>query len=198
MVPAGSEGDGLVLNGMSGSGRRGRRANAALVVPVTPLHAGDGGPLAGLAFQHEVEQRAARLGGFQRVPAQRAKDFLAGGQGGELPRSSCPWPLEPTSLARCLPGFVAAALAEALPALFCQVGALREALLLAPETRTSSPVRIVRGGDLESVGVRDLYPVGEGAGYAGGIVSAAVDGARAADAYAARLGGGLAGFEETA
>jgi len=189
VIPAGSEPGGLVVNGMSASGRTGRWANAALVAGVGPGEVG-AGPLAGHAFQREWEGRAAAAGGGRGVPAQRVADFLRGRPSQSLHRSSCPWPLVPSDLAQCLPPFVAAALREALPALFRQLGPLEEGCLLGVETRTSSPVRLARGEDLQAVGFPGLYPVGEGAGHAGGIVSAAVDGVRAADAYAARCGGG--------
>ncbi|MBI5015131.1 MAG: hypothetical protein HZB55_06515 [Deltaproteobacteria bacterium] len=197
VVPASTDPEGLVLNGMSSSGRRGPRANAALVVGVEPRDTGaESNPLAGLRFQGDWEGRAKRAAGARAVPAQRVREFLGGATQGALPRSSCPWPLVRAPMAELLPDFVAATLRDALPALVRQVGPLEDGLLLAPETRTSSPVRIARGETLESVGVCDLYPIGEGAGYAGGIVSAAIDGARAADAYATRLQGGPAGFEE--
>lgn len=189
VIPAGSEAGGLVVNGMSASGRTGRWANAALVAGVEPGEVG-AGALSGHGFQREWEERAASLGGDRGVPAQRVKDFLAGLPSREIPRSSCPWPTVPGDLRGCLPPFVAAALRETLPALVRQVGALEEGWLLGVETRTSSPVRLTRGEDLQSPGFPALFPVGEGAGYAGGIVSAAVDGVRAVDAYlGARIGG---------
>jgi uncharacterized FAD-dependent dehydrogenase len=196
VVPAGSDPEGLVVNGMSSSGRRGPWANAALVVGVEPGAGGPSGPLAGLAFQRDLEERARALAGGRAVPAQRVRDFVAGRPSVDLPRSSCPWPLVSVPVSECLPAFAAAALRDALPHLARQLGPVADGVLLAPETRTSSPVRITRGEGMESVGIEGLYPIGEGAGYAGGIVSSAVDGARAADAYAIRLGGGPAGFRE--
>lgn len=183
VIPAGSEAGGLVVNGMSASGRTGRWANAALVAAVGPRELGFG-PLAGHAFQREWESRAAGLGGDRGVPAQRLKDFVAGRPSRDLPPSSCPWPTVPAELATCLPPPVAAALRAALPDLVRQLGALEGGLLLGVETRTSSPVRLTRGADHQAPGFPGLYPMGEGAGYAGGIVSAAVDGVRAVDAYA--------------
>ncbi|MBE0617862.1 MAG: hypothetical protein IH608_08055, partial [Proteobacteria bacterium] len=190
VIPAGSEAGGLVVNGMSASGRTGRWANAALVVGVGPRDVGTG-PLAGHAFQREWEERAAAVGGGRGMPAQRVVDFLAGHASRSLPRSSCPWPTVPADLGGCLPPFVAGALRDALPALLRQLGPLEGGWLLGVETRTSSPVRLVRGDDLQTPGFPGLYPIGEGAGYAGGIVSAAVDGARAADAFASRWAGGV-------
>lgn len=183
VIPAGSEAGGLVVNGMSASGRTGRWANAALVAAVGPGELGSG-PLAGHAFQREWERRAGSMGGDRGVPAQRLEDFACGRSSRDLPPSSCPWPTVPADLAGCLPPGVAEALRGALPDLIRQVGALKGGLLIGVETRTSSPVRLTRGADGQAPGFPGLYPVGEGAGYAGGIVSAAVDGVRAADAYA--------------
>jgi uncharacterized FAD-dependent dehydrogenase len=190
VIPAGTESDGLVVNGMSASGRRGRWANAALVVTVSPKDCG-ATPLAGFRFQRDWERRAAYCAGRGRVPAQRVSDFLADRPSAGLPQSSCPWGLIPADLARCLPTFATRALRVALPHIFRQMGPLERGVLIGVETRTSSPLRVVRGETLESPGCRGLYPIGEGAGQAGGIVSAAIDGARAADAYARSLGGGL-------
>jgi uncharacterized FAD-dependent dehydrogenase len=189
VIPAGTEPDGTVVNGMSAARRSGRWANAALVVGVEPADIGPG-PLEGFRFQRQWETRAWEVTGGRGLPAQRAQDFLAGHPSPGLPRSSCPWGLVPADLAACLPPFVATSLREALPALFRQLHSLAEGVLIGVETRTSSPVRLVRGADLQCMGIEALYPIGEGAGYAGGILSAAVDGVRAADAYAARLGGG--------
>ena len=193
VIPAGTEADGIVVNGMSGSGRRGPRANAALVVGVEPSDVG-GEALGGLEWQRSLEAMVYAHVGPRRVPAQRVADFQAGQASASLPRSSCPWPLASLRLDQCLPDFAASALGNVLPALIRQLPPLADGLLLGVETRTSSPVRIARGEDLVSVSVPDLYPIGEGSGYAGGIVSAAVDGVRAADAWAARLSAsGLSG-----
>ncbi len=192
VVPAGTEPDGVVVNGMSGSRRAGRWANAALVVEVFPSDFG-GAPLAGYDLQQEWERRAARATGPSTVPAQTVASFLGRPGAGRLPRSSCPWRVAPADLRTCLPGFAVAALAGALPSLARRLPPLAGALLLGVETRTSSPVRLVRGPDLQSSTISMLYPVGEGSGQSGGIVSSAVDGARAADAYAAVLAAGGAG-----
>jgi uncharacterized FAD-dependent dehydrogenase len=130
------------------------------------------------------------------VPAQKVGDFLAARPSITLPRSSCPWALVSASLDGVLPAFAAKTLRDALPLLIRQLPPLAEGLLLGVETRTSSPVRVPRGPGMESTVWRGLYPVGEGAGYAGGIVSAAVDGARAADAYGVLLGGSVQEGEE--
>jgi len=184
VIPAGSEAGGLVVNGMSASRRSGRWANAALVVGVSPADWG-GGALGGYRFQRQWEERAQGLGGDKGVPAQTVKDFLAGRRSPAVPPSSCPWPLVPRDLSRCLPEFAVAELRGALPGLVGQCRALEEGTLLGVETRTSSPLRIARGEDLQAPDFSGLYPIGEGAGYAGGIVSAAVDGVRAVDAFAA-------------
>jgi uncharacterized FAD-dependent dehydrogenase len=185
VIPAGSEPGGLVVNGMSASRRSGRWANAALVVGIAPADWG-GGALAGYRFQRRWEERARDLGGEKGVPAQSVRDFLAGRPSSALPRSSCPWRLIPQDLSPCLPDFVAAELRGALPRLIAQFRPLDEGILLGVETRTSSPVRVVRDEGLEAPGFPGLYPIGEGAGYAGGIVSAAVDGVRSVDAFVAR------------
>ncbi len=190
VIPAGTDGDGLVVNGMSSSGRRGPWANAAVVAAVEPADLGNG-TLSGYSRQREWERMARGLGGERGVPAQRVRDFVAGRLSRDLPRSSCPWRPVAADLAACVPDYVAEALRSALPRLARQVRPIEDALLLGVESRTSSPVRLVRGDDLQSPGLPGLYPVGEGAGYAGGIVSAAIDGARAADAWTASLGPAL-------
>jgi uncharacterized FAD-dependent dehydrogenase len=186
VIPAGTEPGCLVVNGMSASGRTGRWANAALVATVSPSDFG-GKALQGFALQREWERRAGTLAGGKKVPAQLLGDFLASRPSRQLPRSSCPWEPVPVDLAHCLPSFVAGALRATIPQLCRQLEALRMGLLIGVETRTSSPLRLVRDERLESPGLQGLYPIGEGAGHAGGIVSAAVDGARAADAYAQTL-----------
>jgi uncharacterized FAD-dependent dehydrogenase len=190
VIPAGTETDGLVVNGMSGASRSGRRANAALVVTVKPADFGEA-PLAGYALQRRWERAARELAGERRVPGQRVEEFVAGHSGGDLPRSNCPWPVVPAALDRCLPEFATVALRAALPRLAAQLPPLSEGLLLGVETRTSSPVRLLRGADFQSTSVRGLYPLGEGAGYAGGIMSAALDGIAAADAWAAATRDGV-------
>ncbi len=190
VIPAGSEADGVVVNGMSASGRTGRWANAALVATVRPQDVG-GDPREGMRFQRHWERRAAALAGPARVPAQTVAAFLNGGRGALPARSSCPWELAEGDLSACLPEFVAASLRAALPRLIRQLPPLAGGVLIGVETRTSSPVQLDRGDDLQAPGWEGLYPLGEGAGHAGGIMSAAIDGVRAADAYAARLGGGL-------
>ncbi len=184
---AASEEGGVVTNGMSDYARDGANSNAALLVGVNPADFGGEGPLAGVAFQREIERAAFQAaGGGYRAPAQRVCDLLEGRPSQVLDGVQPTYRpgVVPSSLETCLPGFVIEAMRQALPRLGRQLPGFDsgDALLTGPETRSSSPVRVLRGKDLQSVGVRGLYPCGEGAGYAGGIVSAAVDGLRAAEA----------------
>ncbi len=188
VVAAASEPGRVVTNGMSQYSRNERNANSAIVVGVTPDDY-PGHPLAGIAFQRHWEELAfAAGGGSYAAPAQRVGDFLKGrpsvALGAVLP-SYTPG-VHMSDLATCLPEYVVAALVEALPAFDKQIKgfAMDDALLTGVETRTSSPIRIVRGEDCQSVNVRGLFPAGEGAGYAGGILSAAVDGIKVAEAVA--------------
>ncbi|MBI5899091.1 MAG: NAD(P)/FAD-dependent oxidoreductase [Rhodocyclales bacterium] len=196
VVAATSEPGRVVTNGMSQYSRNERNANAALVVDVAPADFPgiESDPLAGIEFQRHWESLAfAAGGGDYSAPAQRVGDFLAGRPsttlGSVLP-SYTPG-VRPADLARCLPDYVVAALREALPAFGRQIRGfdMDDALLTGVETRTSSPVRITRGGDFQSLNTRGLYPAGEGAGYAGGILSAAVDGIRVAEAVALSMVG---------
>ena len=176
----------VVTNGMSRFARDGRNANSALLVGIGPEDFGSDHPLAGVSFQRDLERRAFALGGgTYRAPAQRAGDFLAGiasARLGEVSPTYLPG-VELCDLADCLPEFVTESLREGIVRMDRKLPGFAhpDALLTGTETRSSSPVRIVRGEDLQSVTVRGLYPCGEGAGYAGGIVSAAVDGVRCAE-----------------
>ena len=188
VVAATSEPGRVVTNGMSQYSRNERNANAGLVVGITPADY-PGGPLAGIAYQrHWEEQAFAAGGGTYAAPAQLVGDFLAGrastGLGAAAP-SYRPG-VHPTDLARCLPGFAVSAIREALPAFARQIAgfAMDDAVMTGVETRTSSPIRIARDDSLQSVNTRGLYPGGEGAGYAGGIMSAGIDGIRLAEAVA--------------
>ena len=191
VVAATSEADCVVTNGMSQYSRAERNANAAIVVNVSPEDFGGtpGDPLAGIAFQRRLERHAFELGGGNyEAPVQLVGDFLAGRPStrlGAVIPSYQPG-VHPTDLSTALPDFVIAAIREAIPAFDRQIRgfALPDAVLTGVETRTSSPLRITRGEDLQSVNVRGLYPAGEGAGYAGGILSAGIDGIRAAEAVA--------------
>ena len=197
VVAAASEAGHLVTNGMSQYSRNERNANAGLVVGVTPADFPDASPLAGMAFQRALESRAFALGGSNYfAPAQRVGDFLAARAStdlGGLTPSYTPG-VTPTDLANLLPEYATTALREALPALDRQIRgfALPDALMTGVETRTSSPVRIKRGADFQSVNVRGLYPAGEGAAYAGGIMSAAIDGIEVAQALVSAMAGEVA------
>lgn len=186
VVAAASEADGVVTNGMSYSGRAGENANAALLVTLRPEEFPGEGVLAGMYWQREIEQKCFAYGGGDfRAPAQRVGDFLARrastGPGGVLPtyRPGVVW----GELREALPAKLTDTLAAVIPALAQKLRffADPDAVLTAPETRSSSPVRILRDGTLQSA-VPGLWPCGEGAGYAGGITSAAVDGLRVAEA----------------
>jgi uncharacterized FAD-dependent dehydrogenase len=197
VVAATSEAGGVVTNGMSQYSRAERNANAALVVDVSPRDfPGDAqaNPLAGIEFQRQWEAAAFKAGGENyAAPAQKVGDFLAGRPSTELGavQPSYTPGIHLADLAACLPGYVVEALREALPAFDKQIRgfAMADALMTGVETRTSSPVRVTRDERFESVNTRGLYPGGEGAGYAGGILSAAVDGIRIAEAVANSLVG---------
>ena len=186
VVAAASEAGGVVVNGMSLYARDGVNANSALLVNVLPEDFGGDDPLAGVRFQRQWE-RAAFLagGGDYRAPAQRVGDFLekrpSAGAGEVAPsyRPGVTW----TALDKCLPEFVTGSMREALPLLDRRLKGFAhpDAVLTGVETRSSSPVRIRRDETCQS-NLRGLYPCGEGAGYAGGIMSAAVDGMRCAEA----------------
>lgn len=192
VVAATSEPERVVTNGMSQYSRAERNANAGIVVGIDPERDYPGGPLAGIAFQRALESAAfAAGGGDYRAPAQRLGDFLAGrastSLGAVLP--SYKPGVTPADLAACLPDFVVAAIREALPAFGRQLPGFdhEDAVMTGVETRTSSPLRLPRGATLQSVNTAGLYPAGEGAGYAGGILSAGVDGIRVAEAVARSL-----------
>jgi uncharacterized protein len=188
VVAATSEEGRVVTNGMSQYSRNERNANSAIVVDISPEDY-PSGVLAGMEFQRTLEARAFELGGNNyRAPAQLVGDFLAGRpstQIGEVQPSYTPG-IHLTDLSSALPDYAIKAIREALPAFDKQIHgfAMHDAVLTGVETRTSSPVRIRRGTDYQSVNIRGLYPAGEGAGYAGGILSAAVDGIEAAEAVA--------------
>lgn len=188
VVAAASEPGRLVTNGMSQYSRNERNANSAIVVGITPADY-PGNPLAGIEFQRQWETLAYQAGGSTyAAPAQRVGDFLAqrpsATLGGVLP--SYKPAIHLTDLSLCLPDFVIKTLFEALPAFDKQIRgfAMDDALMTGIETRTSSPVRITRNDQYQSLNTRGLFPAGEGAGYAGGILSAAIDGIKAAEAVA--------------
>lgn len=190
VVAAASEEGRLVTNGMSHRARDGKNINGGFLVGINPADFGSDHPLAGVAFQRRWEEAAFRLGGGSyHAPAQTVKDFLARQASkalGSVEPTYRPG-VTPTDLDRCLPDYVTDTLRGALPVFDRKLHgfAAPDSLLTGVETRSSSPVRILRGEDYQSA-VRGLYPCGEGAGYAGGITSAAVDGIRVAEAVAAQ------------
>ena len=192
VVAATSEPGRVVTNGMSQYSRAELNANAGLVVGVTPERDFPDGPLAGIALQRHWESRAFEAGGGDyAAPAQRVGDFLAGrasvALGAVLP-SYRPGTM-PADLAACLPDYAVAAIRAALPGFDRQIPgfAMADAVMTGVETRTSSPLRMRRDAALQSINTRGLYPAGEGAGYAGGILSAGIDGIRVAEAVALSL-----------
>lgn len=198
VVAATSEPGRVVTNGMSQYSRNERNANSGIVVSITPedypTDRGPGHPLAGIDLQRELESRAFVLGGGNYdAPGQLVGDFIAGKPskefGSVLP--SYKPGVHLTDLAPSLPVYAIEALREALPAFDRQIKgyAMHDALLTGVETRTSSPVRIKRQDNFQSVNVKGLFPAGEGAGYAGGILSAGVDGIKVAEAVALSMVG---------
>ena len=191
VVAAASEPNCVVTNGMSQYSRNERNANAGIVVGITPADY-PGGPLAGIDLQRKLEARAFELGGGNYdAPAQLVGDFIDGKpstQLGSVEPSYKPG-VHLTDLASVLPDYAIEAIREALPAFDQQIKgfAMKDAVLTGVETRTSSPLRITRSDDCQSVNVKGLYPAGEGAGYAGGILSAGVDGIRVAESVALEM-----------
>ena len=189
VVAATSEPGRVVTNGMSQYSRTEFNANSGLVVGIDPQRDYPGGTLAGIDLQRHWEERAFVAGGSDyRAPGQLVGDLLAGRPStalGSVAPSYQPG-VTPTDLASCLPDFVIGALREALPVFGRRIANYDhpEAVMTGVETRTSSPVRITRDRDYRSPGLAGLYPAGEGAGYAGGILSAAIDGIKVAEAVA--------------
>lgn len=186
VVAAASENGGVVTNGMSYRDRAGENANAALLVTLNPKDFPNDGPLAGMHWQRQLEQRAYNLTGSYRAPAQLVGDFLVG------KASAGPKSVIPTyrpGVAWCdLHGLLPEKITKALKTAIAEMdGYLKgfsepDAVLTAPETRSSSPVRILRDDSKQAAVLKGLFPAGEGAGYAGGIMSAAVDGIACAEA----------------
>jgi len=185
VVAAASEEGRIVTNGMSYADREGENANAALLVTLNPADFPYEGTLGGMKWQREIEEKAYNVSGSYRAPAQKVGDFLAGkastGAGEIQPtyRPGVTW----CDLHDVLPSKITGAIAEALPQLDGKLKGYADpdAVMTAPETRSSSPVRILRDETRQSA-LRGLYPTGEGAGYAGGIMSAAIDGIMTAEA----------------
>ncbi|ANF25309.1 NAD(P)/FAD-dependent oxidoreductase [Stutzerimonas stutzeri] len=193
VVAATSEPNRVVTNGMSQYSRNERNANAGIVVGINPEEDFPGGPLAGVELQERLESHAFELGGSDYcAPGQLVGDFIRGrasSEFGEVEPSYKPG-VRLGDLAPSLPGYVIEAIREALPAFGKQIRGFDrpDAILTGIETRTSSPVRIKRDNEnLQSINTRGLYPAGEGAGYAGGILSAGVDGIKVAEAVATAM-----------
>jgi uncharacterized FAD-dependent dehydrogenase len=188
VVAAASEEHGVVTNGMSQYSRAERNANSAIVVGIDPSDY-PGNPLAGIDFQRALERNAYVLGGSNYdAPAQKVGNFLKGTSSetvGSVEPSFQPG-VKLTDLSKALPDFCIEAIREAIPVFNRKIRgfALEDALLTGVETRTSAPICIKRGKDFQSINTQGLYPAGEGAGYAGGILSAAIDGIKVAEAMA--------------
>ena len=185
MINASSENGLLVVNGMSYSSRSSAFSNAAIVVT---CHTGDytsAGPLAGFEFQKDIERKTfTAAGGSWKAPAQNLVDFLCGSVSGGLNSNSYKMGAVAVDLHKILPGFVCEALVEAFTAWKEQypLYVSEDGIILGAETRTSCPVRIMRSENYESVSAKNLYPIGEGSGYAGGITSSAIDAIKAVEA----------------
>ncbi len=174
----------LCLNGMSYAKRDSRFSNSAVIVKVNPDDTGED-LLSGIVFQEKLEARAYEAGGGRfAAPAQRAISFINRRFDSNLPESSYRSGVRASDMEELVPSWMAAEIKEALLQFNKKMKGFlsKDALLLGVETRSSSPVRILRGDNFQSVNIQGLYPVGEGSGYAGGIVSSAVDGVRASDA----------------
>jgi uncharacterized FAD-dependent dehydrogenase len=175
----------LAVNGMSCSGRSSDFSNAALVVTCKTSDYGSADPLAGIGFQEDIERKAFAAGGGKwGVPAQNLPDFLNGKSTGSLNQNSCATGTVPANMHEIFPAFVGDALmtaftgwGKAYPSFVSS-----HAILIGAETRTSAPLRITRNEKFESVSINNLYPIGEGSGYTGGITSSAADAIRAVEA----------------
>lgn len=191
VIASSSEASSLVTNGMSVYRRNRPNANSALLVGVTPDDFDSHEPLAGIAFQRTWEQAAFQVGGGNyHAPVQLVGDFLANRPSGSLGQVTPSYTpaVTPCDISQCLPGFVSETLRIALPQLDKKLHgfAMHDAVMTAVESRSSCPLRIVRDESLQSTSIGGLYPGGEGAGYAGGIISAAVDGIKIAEAVCGR------------
>jgi uncharacterized FAD-dependent dehydrogenase len=189
VVAATSEVGRVVTNGMSQYSRAEFNANSGFVVGIDPATDYPGHPLAGIHLQRALEEKAFVAGGSSyAAPGQRVEDFLAGrpSTGFGVVQPSYKPGVTPTDLATVLPDFVVEAFREALPVFGRQIANYDhpDAMMTGVETRTSSPIRITRGKDMQSLNLPGLFPAGEGAGYAGGILSAAIDGIKIAEAVA--------------
>ncbi len=190
VISACSEPGRMVVNGMSRRDRAGTFSNSALVVAVKPMDFPSSHPLAGIDFQRHWEERAFRAGGGDyRAPAQNLLAFLGIGDGPLRSTVRPGW--READLRTLLPHFAVEELTGALPCFERSLPGFlsREAVLIGVESRTSAPLRILRGEDGASLSHPGLYPVGEGAGHAGGIISAAVDGLKTADLILTKMKG---------
>jgi uncharacterized FAD-dependent dehydrogenase len=191
VIASSSECGGIVTNGMSRHSRNKPNANSALLVGVTPQDFGSASPLAGIEFQRRWERKAFGTGGNNYfAPVQLVGDFLSGRPSnslGEVCPSYTPG-ITLCDLGGCLPGFVVETLRMAIPQMDKKIKgfARNDAVMTAVESRSSSPIRIIRDEALQSPAIKGLYPAGEGAGYAGGIISTAVDGIKVAEAISSK------------
>ncbi len=184
VIGSSSEKGTIVTNGMSFFRRNSPWANSALVVGVGKEDFGREDALAGMEFQKRLEEKAFESGGGNfRAPAQPVLDFLDGKKPGPAKKTSFQPGVTPACLDECLPGFIVESLREAIPYFDRKMRGFssKEAMLMGVETRTSSPIRILRREDFQSPNVQGLFPVGEGSGYSGGIISSALDGMKAAE-----------------
>jgi hypothetical protein len=192
VMASASEDGGIVTNGMSLYARDGRNANSALAVSVLPSDFG-GSPTGAIEFQRNIERRAYDVSKSYRAPAETVGSFLRstspGSAFGRVTPTYMNGDVTPCDISTVLPPFVTEMLRCGIEKFGKKIKGFDspDAVLTAPETRTSAPVRILRGEDLTAIGKSSVYPCGEGAGYAGGIVSAAVDGIRVAQAILSRF-----------
>ncbi len=185
VVAAASEENTVVTNGMSNFARNGENANSALLVSILPTDFEGDDVLSGMYFQQKLEKSAFYMGGSNYfAPVQTSADFIKGQKSVSLGSVTPTYPIgvTPSNLRQLFPPFITHSLSEGITLLDRKIKgfALPDAVLTAVESRSSSPVRIIRGKDMQS-SIKGLYPCGEGAGYAGGIMSAAVDGIRIAE-----------------
>ncbi len=192
VVASASEAESIVTNGMSEYSRSRENANSALVVSVGPSDFGSGHPLAGIEFQRRWERLAYTVGGSNNsAPVQRLEDFLDNRRGGlGSVKPSYTGETHCADINECLPPYVTDIMKQSIPYFDRRLKGfgMKDALLTGVETRTSSPVKIPRNDEFECIGISGLYPCGEGAGYAGGIVSAAVDGIKIAEQIVRKYG----------
>ena len=190
VVPAMNHESRVVVNGMSYSKRQAFHANSAVIVPVEVSDFGAEDPMAGVRFQDAIEAKAFELAGEDfSAPAQRVDDFLAGRPSESLPKTSYILGVKAVDLREVLPAFIIDGMKAAILHFDKQVPgfASSEGVIIAPETRTTAPLRFLRDERMTSTTVEDVMPIGEGAGYAGGIISAALEGFRAAEVLVERF-----------